>query len=91
MSAISRFWMCWGWGFIIFDERNLFHSHRYNFGTCGNRISFRFWFAYIPSEGMCFALRKYRNLVLRRGSFLGKYPKSAPRSESPLHFEIRNM
>ena len=28
MSAISRFWICWGWGFIIFDERNLFLSHR---------------------------------------------------------------
>ena len=23
-STISRFWMCWGWEFIIFDERNIF-------------------------------------------------------------------
>ena len=22
-STISRFWMCWGWKFIIFDERNI--------------------------------------------------------------------
>jgi len=47
MSAISRNWMCRGWGFIIFDERNLFLSHRYNFGTCGNRISTRFCFVSI--------------------------------------------
>ena len=39
MSAISRFWICWGWGFIIFHERNIFFSHRYNFGNCENRIS----------------------------------------------------
>jgi len=26
-------------------------SHRYNFGTCGIRISTRFWFASIPSSG----------------------------------------
>jgi len=24
ISAISRFWMCWGWEFIIFDERSIF-------------------------------------------------------------------
>jgi len=23
-STISRFWMCWGWKFIVFDARNIF-------------------------------------------------------------------
>jgi len=40
--------------FLHFDERTLFFSHRYKFGTCGNRISTRFCFASIPSpeEGL---------------------------------------
>jgi len=33
-SAISRCWICWDWGFIIFDGRNLLLSHSYKFGTC---------------------------------------------------------
>jgi len=34
---------------MFFDERNIFLSHRYNFGTSRNRISTRFWFSSIPS------------------------------------------
>jgi len=53
-SAISRCWIFLGRGFFIFDEGTLFLSHRYKFGTCGNRISNRFCFASIPSpeEGL---------------------------------------
>ena len=48
-TTISRFWIFWGRGFIMFNEKNPFLSHRYKFGTCGNKISTRFWSASIPS------------------------------------------
>jgi len=32
-STISRFWMCWGWKFIIFDERDIFLGPRGPTGT----------------------------------------------------------
>jgi len=51
MTTISRFWIFWGQGFFIFDERTFCLSQRYKFGACGNRIGTRFWpgFASIPS------------------------------------------
>ena len=44
------FWIIWERGFIIFDARNLFLCHSHKFGTCGNRISTKIWFASIPSS-----------------------------------------
>ena len=35
MSTISRFWICWDWLFIIFDERNIFLGPQ---GPTGTRI-----------------------------------------------------
>jgi len=49
-ETYSRVWIFWGWECIIFDKRNLFLFHFYHFGACGNRISIRFWFAFIPSH-----------------------------------------
>ena len=47
--------MCWGVKFIIFWWKKYFSRtpgfYRYNFGTCGNRISTTFWFAFMPSVG----------------------------------------
>jgi len=63
MSTISRFWLCRGWRFIIFDEWNIFLSHRYTFGTCGNRISARFWFAFIPSFRACVLFLVYNAAI----------------------------
>ena len=56
-TTIFRFWIFWGRGFIIFDERNLFLSQRYKIGTYGNRISTRVWFAFIPSSPLSIGSR----------------------------------
>jgi len=49
ISTISRFWICWDWYFIIFDEKIFFQYTRVLQVHQFYRISTTFWFVTIPS------------------------------------------
>ena len=67
---------------MIFDERNIILlSHRYNFGTCGNRVSTTFWFDTVPSA-------RLRVLCVRAGLLREGIRRACAECCIMLHFVV---